>query len=246
MVEFVQKQDYSMPRQCGMFPPPPINYSKARTFAVLFQCAADIKKKVLPSELEPIDGGLDCILFIEYPESTIGPYNEMVLALNCDCNGELGFFVYNIYVNDDIALTAGREVWGFPKKMGEIVVTHIQENKKRCTLTRKDITFLDVEIELMDTPPGLDIKQILETSYFFNLKLIPDVADNSKPALRQLTGFKLKVGEMYKIIGAKVNYVKSKYSQYDICHDLLKEVTSYLGGFYLESDLILPNGRVFK
>ena len=48
------------------------------------------------------------------------------------------------------------------------------------------------------------------------------------------------------MLGAKVNYVKSKYSQYDICHEVLKDVKSYLGGFYIEADLILPNGRILE
>ena len=246
MVEFEQKQDYSMPRQCGIFPPPPLEYSKARSFAVLFQCAEDVKKKVLPPELEPIKNGIDGLYILEYPDTTIGPYNEMVIALNCKYKGKPGSFVCNIYVDDDIALTAGREIWGFPKKMCEIVITPIQENKIRGTLTRKGITFLDVEVELMDTPPRLDIKQILDTSTSYNLKLIPDVADSSKPALRQLTEVNIKYGEIYKILDAKVNYVKSKYSQYDICHELLKDVKSYLGGYYIEVDAILPNGRVLE
>ena len=92
-----------------------------------------------------------------------------------------------------------------------IVITPIQENKIRGTLTRKGITFIDVEVELMDIPPGLDIQQILETSPVYNLKLIPDVADNSKPALRQLTGIDLKWGPFYKILAAKINHVKSNY-----------------------------------
>ncbi len=246
MVEFTQKKDYSMPRQCGIFPPPPIDYYKARAAIILFQCPSNIKEKCLPPELKPIEGGLDSILILEYPETTIGPYNEMVLFLNCIYKNKPGLYVFNIYVDDDIALTAGREVWGFPKKMCEITLTPIQEKKIRGTLNRKGIIFLDVEIELMDTPPGLDIKQTFESLPIYNLKLIPDVSDNSKPVLRQLTETNINYGDFHTTLGAQINYVKSQNSQYDICHELLKEVKDYLGAVYIECDFILPNGHVLE
>jgi len=45
-------------------------------------------------------------------------------------------------------------------------------------------------------------------------------------------------------MGIKVNYLNSKYSQYDICHEILKDANKNIGGFYLEYDLTLPNGKI--
>jgi len=54
----------------------------------------------------------------------------------------------------------------------------------------------------------------------------------------------LQYGEVYKILTAKTNYIKSEYSQYDICNEILKDANKNLGGIYAELDFTLPNGRV--
>ena len=246
MVEYKRQIDYSMPHHCGIFPPPPIEYHKARVIAVIFQCAPGTKKKCLPPELESIENGLDAIIFAEYPDTSIGPYNESLILLNCMYKGKPGSFVFNIYVDDDIALTAGREIWGFPKKMCKINITPIQDKKIRATLSRKGITFLNVEVELGDNPPGLDPKGLFESMPYYNLKIIPDVEDNSKPAIRQLTETYIKIEELHKSLAAKINYVESIYSDYDICYEILNDADKDLGAIYVESDLILPNGHVLE
>ncbi len=246
MVEHERQVDYSMPRQCGLYPPPPYRYPKMRAMIVLFQCASGVKKNYLPPELESIEKGLDVIFISEYPDSSIGPYNENLILLSCKYKGRPGAFVFNIYVDSDEALTAGREIWGYPKKMCEIKLSEVQDKKVRGTLNRKGVTFLDIEIELSDKPLKMDPKNMMEGMALYNLKIIPDVADNFKPALRQLTETRMKYEEFSKKFGAKANFIDSKYSQYDICHEVLKDANKNLGGFYVECTQILPNGRVLE
>lgn len=245
MVEYEQQVNYSMPRQCGLYPPPPYHYPRARLLFAFFQCPPEIKQQYLPPEFKA-QRGSDVILIAEYPDSTIGPYNENVILLSCKYNRKPVMFVFNIYVTTDEALTAGREIWGYPKKLCDIYLSPIQDNKVRGNLTRKGTKFLDVEIDLNDAPSVVDVKSILGTYPVCNLKIIPDVADNSKPALRQLTATDMGCGETHQKFGANTNYIKTEYSQYDICHEILKDANKNLGGFYTETDMILPNGRLLE
>nr|MDO8086074.1 acetoacetate decarboxylase family protein [Candidatus Sigynarchaeum springense] len=238
--------DYSMPRQNGLFIPPPYTYPKMRAIIVVFQCAPGVKEKFLPPELTPIEYGLDSIFIAEYPNSSIGPYHENLILLQCEYKGEPGSFVYNIYVDDDAAFAAGREIWGFPKKMCNISLSQPEKGMVRGTLTRKGVDFLDVQVELMDKPPGMDPKTMLENMPIYNLKLIPDVADNSKPVLRQLTVTNMKYNNFTTSLGAKTNYVRSKFSQHDTCHEILKDAKTDMGGIYIKCDQILPNGSVLE
>ena len=80
---------------------------------------------------------MDSILITEYPDSTLGPYNESIMLFSCKHKKEMGFYVFNIYVDSDEALTAGREIWGYPKTFCEIKLSPTQENKIQGTLTRK-------------------------------------------------------------------------------------------------------------
>lgn len=170
----------------------------------------------------------------------------MIITLNCKYKGKGGQFVYNIYVDDDIALTVGREIWGYPKKMCEIKFSNFEYNKIKASLTRKGITFLDIEIELKKNIPAIQAGDTFGQLPFYNIKQFPDVANNSKPVFRQLTETYLKYGEFHKTQGAKINYIKSQYSQYDIYHELLKNIKKYLDAAYIEFDFTLPNGRVLE
>ncbi|TXT66976.1 MAG: hypothetical protein BAJALOKI1v1_220009 [Promethearchaeota archaeon] len=250
MTDYQRRIDYSMPRQCGLFPPPPYSYPNMRAIVLLFRCISGIKEKFLPPELKPIEYGFDAIFFSEYPDSTVGPYYENLILLNCEYKNQHGAFVLNIYVDSDEALAAGREIWGYPKKLCDIKLSPIEmsEEKKivHGSLTRKDITFLEIQGQLLDDPPGMDPKGMVENMPLFNLKLIPDIADNSKFALRQLTRTDMKWDNFTKKFGVKTDYIKSKASKYDICHDVLKDAQRDLGGFYVECDQTLPNGVILK
>ncbi|MFO8020790.1 MAG: acetoacetate decarboxylase family protein [Promethearchaeia archaeon] len=245
MSDYEQQIDYSMPRQCGLYPPPPYIYPNMRAILVIVQCKPEIKRKYLPPEFEPIEYGLDLVFITEYPESNLGPYNESLIMLNCNYKGNPGAFVFNIYVDSEEALTAGREVYGYPKKMCDIRLSEIQDNKVNGSLTRKGKTFLKVEVELTKRAPGMDPSDMIANMPLYNLKLIPDVADNSKPMVRQLTSTTLS-WDVKKQIGADTSYLKTEYSKYDICHKVLKDARINMGALYVECDQTLPNGKVLK
>ncbi|MHA1273358.1 MAG: acetoacetate decarboxylase family protein [Promethearchaeota archaeon] len=243
--EYKPPVDYSMPRQCGLYGPPPYIYHNMRAILAVVQCEPGLKEKFLPPEFEPIEYGLDLIFITEYPESNLGPYNEALIMLYCSYKGNPGAYVFNIYVDSEEALTAGREIYGYPKKMCDIKLSQIQNNKVRGTLTRKGVTFLDIEVELTNKPPGMDPSDMIANMPLYNLKLIPDVQDNSKPALRQLTETVLS-WTVHKKIGANINYLKTEYSKFDICHEVLKNAQINRGAIYVECDQILPNGKLLE
>ncbi|MHA1130799.1 MAG: acetoacetate decarboxylase family protein [Candidatus Helarchaeota archaeon] len=245
MDKYEQQIDYSMPRQCGLYPPPPYIYHNMRAILAVVQCKPGVKEKFLPPEFEPVEYGLDIVFITEYPESSLGPYNESLIMLYCSYKGNPGAFVFNIYVDSEEALTAGREIYGYPKKMCDIKLSPIQDNKVRGTLTRKGITFLDIEVELKKRAPGMNPSDMIANMPLYNLKLIPDVADNSKPVLRQLTETVLS-WNVHKQVGADINYLTTKYSKFDICHEVLKDTSINRGAFYVECDQTLPNGRLLE
>ncbi len=231
MGKYPIQKDYSMPRFNGLYPPPPYEYPKMRAMVVLFQCAEGVKETFLPPELKPVEYGFDCIFFSEYPDSSIGPYMENLILLNCTHKETNGLFVANIYVDSDEALTAGREIWGYPKKMCDIKLSPITKKTVKGSLTRRNITFLEVEVKLFDEPPGMDPKAMIENMPLFNLKMIPDVANNKIPALRQITQTDMKWNNFTKKLGAMTLSIKTQYSEYDICHEFINDSNKNLGGF---------------
>ncbi len=245
MGDYKQQINYSMPGQCGLYPPPPYIYHDMRAILAVVQCKPGIKEKFLPPEFEVIEYGFDIIFITEYPESSLGPYNEALIMLNCNYKGNPGAFVFNIYVDSEEALTAGREIYGYPKKMCDIKLSPIQDNKVVGSLTRKGIKFLEIEVDLLNRPPGMSPSDMIANMPLYNVKIIPDVTDNSKPILRQLTETVLS-WDIHKQFGANTNYLKTEYSKFDICHEVLEGANTNLGAFYVECDQTLPNGKALE
>ena len=243
--EYERPVEYSMPRQCGIYPPPPYKYPHMRSMVALFQVEKEYKKPFLPADFEPMDL-FDAIFIVEYPDSTIGPYNENLILLSCMYKNKPGLFVFNIYVDSDIALTAGREIWGYPKKICQIDLSPVEDNKITGSLTRMGVKFLEAQIELTDRPTGMDIPKLIESLPIYNVKLIPNVDGGPTPALRQITETVLGFDAQHKNFGAKTNYIKTQFSEFDICDEIIKNAKKDLGGFYIEADMVLPPGRVLE
>ena len=55
-------------------------------------------------------------IWAHYRESSVGPYNELIVFV--PCRGQRGVYLYNplVYVTTDEAMSSGREVGGYPKE----------------------------------------------------------------------------------------------------------------------------------
>jgi hypothetical protein len=83
--------------------------------------------------------GLAGLVFFEYRDTSIGPYNEVGLALACHSGEgtqpgilrdflrpsrkrEIGFHVLDLPVTTEAACAAGKEIWGYPKFVTDLPV----------------------------------------------------------------------------------------------------------------------------
>jgi acetoacetate decarboxylase/3-phenylpropionate/cinnamic acid dioxygenase small subunit len=59
-------------------------------------------------------------IWANYRESSVGPYNELIIAIPCLYQGKMWLYVPLIYVTTDRAMASGREIGGWPKKIADI------------------------------------------------------------------------------------------------------------------------------
>jgi len=116
------KFGFAMPVDAPLFAKPPIHYKNVETIKITYETDPDAALDLLPEGLELPEPAMAALLFFRYPFSTLGPYDETILAIPCLWNDESRFYIAHIVVNSDIPLTAGREVWGYPKKMATITI----------------------------------------------------------------------------------------------------------------------------
>src|SRR5262245_55034005 len=110
---------FSMPAYAPLFPKPPY-YSKNAKL-MIFKYVTDAKAaRMVPDVLELPDPPTAGLVFAEYPASNLGPYDEVVLYLDVVYQGRPLQFAAFLYVTSDAAMAAGREMGGYPKKIGRI------------------------------------------------------------------------------------------------------------------------------
>jgi acetoacetate decarboxylase len=111
---------YAMPVDAPLFLKPPIYYRNAESIMVHYETDQDAAADMLPEGLVLPLPAMASLLFVKYPFSTLGSYEETILGIHCTWENEPRFYIPHIVVNNDVPLVAGREVWGYPKKMADI------------------------------------------------------------------------------------------------------------------------------
>jgi len=117
----------SMPVHAPLLQNLPVYFRSARM--ALFQYVTDGEQaaELLPTALELTDPPTAVLALIEYPWTTIGPYNEAIQFLVCTYQGRAVQYVPHILVTSDVAMAGGREAYGYPKKIAHI--EFVRENE---------------------------------------------------------------------------------------------------------------------
>jgi len=107
-------------------------------------------REIIPKPLLPTKTPLATVFVARYPETNFGcVYNEGALFLHCEYKKERGLYCLSMPVDDDMAMVAGREQFGYPKKMADKITLEKTENRVVGSVIRKKEEILRIECELM-------------------------------------------------------------------------------------------------
>jgi acetoacetate decarboxylase len=110
---------FSMPSYAPLFPKPPYFYKNASLTVFPYE-TNETAAQMVPNVMELADPPTAGLVFASYPSSTLGPYDEVVQYLDVVYDGGKYKFATFLYVTTDSAMSAGREMGGYPKKIGRI------------------------------------------------------------------------------------------------------------------------------
>ena len=98
-----------------------VEYYDAEVLTVFFETNPEIVERLLPPPLKPTESPLGFVFVANYPRTNLGvSYLESALFLQAEFNGEIGNYCLAMPVTDDMAMVGGREIFGFPQKIGNI------------------------------------------------------------------------------------------------------------------------------
>ena len=180
------KFSFSQPYGPGqLYGAPPYSYRNAQSITAVFTAEGTGIEDFLPPGVKVADPEpLALVTVSHYPQTAFGSYNEFWLYVRVEFNGERFMYCVAMYADSEKATAAGRELWGFPKKMAQMSLR--QEGGQwtfraarpadNCMLT---LTFIEDSAQ----ESGMRGEISLPT---LSLRLIPHFTGEGEPDIAQL------------------------------------------------------------
>lgn len=115
----VRSRAFAMPLHNPAYPPGPYRFIDREYLIITYRTDPEALRKLIPAPLELVEPVVK-FEFINMPDSTgFGHYCESGQVIPVRHGNETGGYVLSMFLNDHPPIAAGRELWGFPKKLGQ-------------------------------------------------------------------------------------------------------------------------------
>src|SRR3954470_21536066 len=231
----------SMPAFSPSYPRGPYRFLRREYLIITYETDPEALRAALPEPLEPAPGNLAFYEWMKMPDSSgFGDYEESGSAIVASFRGEPCNFSVQMYLDDEPPITAGREIWGFPKKYGvprlavkkDTLTGTLHYDDERVAMGTMTYKHRSLENRLDAVADGIRKLNV-------NLKLVPDVNGTAKGA--QLGGYKL---EDVHVHGAWEGEARLHLIPHVNCRVADLPVRRVVGGRHQIVDFVLPYGRV--
>ena len=228
----------SMPLASPSYPKGPYRFVNREYLLISYESDPDAVRALLPEPLEP-DGNRVIFEWMKMLDSSgFGSYQESGIAIAARFAGTPCTYSTMMFLDDEAPTTGGREIWGFPKKIGQPDLRVIHD-----TLTGV-LKYADREVAfgtMVYKHQPMDHGQTLASlgGLNVNLKFIPDV--NGRPKIAQLVGYRLSE---ITLKGAWAGPARLHLVPHANCRVADLPVRRVLSGRHLIADLTLPYGEV--
>jgi len=128
------------------------DFYNAEMLVVLWETKPEIVRRLLPPPLKPASQPIAMAFVADYPSTNFDvTYQESALLLRAEWEGEEGGYCLAMPVTSDIAMAGGREIFGFPKKIGDVQFKRDGDTIQGWT-ERRGIRFMEIRAEMTGKP----------------------------------------------------------------------------------------------
>lgn len=235
----------AMPAHSPAYSKGPWYYRDTEAIMLTYLTDEDAALNLLPEDMELVEPATAfMVIEMNHFSTSGGPYGEVYTGVLATYEGEVYGYTNCVYVTTENALTIGREVWGFGKKLAH-----------RISLAQLGTGEIEAVVELH---PGLVVARALmlpernepasklEAFPLAVLKIIPDVSGSSTPAVAQLNSV-LFVGTPHRRADGKDElYSGRAHLMVSDFSDLNLPVLQMLDAKYMRMTADLPYGKNLK
>ena len=232
-----ERTNYSMPLLSGLYTKPPYHYREIKQILVNFVTDQNILRELTPDPVIPNPNNEMFLLVSEMFGAGFGKYLEAHLFSTARFKRKLVNFSHYLILDNDVATCGGREIWGWPKKIGRLTF-EMCDDVVKATVERGNINLITAAMRLEEFGSSKDVEG---TPDWICHKIIPSVSNKMPDEVNQLTMTTLSnvlVKEVHK--GPATLEFGSSPS------DRLAElpILEVKGGFFYESQFTLGDGKV--
>ena len=171
-----------MPRHAPLYPPPPYTYSGAEAVIVRYETDRVAAESLLPAGLELQANALVVVIVVDYADSTFGPYREAIQGIECLWRDERRTAVVAMALTSDAGCAAGREIWGFPKKMAAVTLER-EDGRLRGTAVRQGELLVSASVVPTEALGGSNEVRVART---VTERLVPSPEEGAPLSLSEL------------------------------------------------------------
>jgi acetoacetate decarboxylase len=233
--------------------PPPYVYRDVEDIFIAYETERPGAESLLPPGLELADEVPVCIAWGRWiPFSSFGPYHEAYVMMRVVLDGQTYLYQPFIFTDNEIPLVAGREIWGFAKKLatmkrssggaGEPFGEQLLFTTERPRGQR--IMTMSIVCDALADPATLDDLPVL------SMRLIPNAEADRPPSVCELVRLDVAAALHRSADGGPMLFTgraslsMDAVSAVDPWH--LLAPTRILQGWYGRYDFELPHGVVVK
>jgi len=242
---------YSMPiGGAHLYPPPPYLYRDVEDIFVAFEANREAVESLLPPHVTAASDPPVCFAWARWvPFSTFGPYHEAYMMIQATFKGDNYLYQPFIFTDAEPALAAGREIWGYAKKLavmerhqggcgspfGEQMVFTVERPKGKRIMT------VSIACDRLGDPNELPTFPAL------SVRLIPNCEPGKPPSVAELVCLRAKGIRHVSADGTpqlwegRASVTMDSPSEVDPWYKLAP--TKIMKGWFTRRDFALPHGE---
>ncbi|AJI44840.1 acetoacetate decarboxylase [Francisella tularensis subsp. novicida] len=219
------------------YPEPPYTKSHREFFIISYETDIDLLREVVPEPLE-VTSNIVKYEFIRMHAYGLGDFTESGQVIPVKMNSKDGNYIHSMYLDSTTSILAGREIWGFPKRMAQPKL-YANDEVLVGTLDSSTIRVAQATMALKHTPLELDEIEKAMSLPTFVLKNIPDV--DGTPKISQLVEIQATDVEVYEAWTGPCSLELFQHALTNVAKLPIKKVGSAV---YFRANVTVPYGSV--
>lgn len=239
-IDDIKQKAFSMPFIDPLYTKTVYQMKKREYFIINYETDMNVLQQIVPKPLKVINNIVKFEFMNMYDSTGFGSYSESGQVIEVEFEGKVGNYVHAMYLNNLAPICAGREIWGYPKKLAtpslkvenDTLLGNLKYNSVEIAIGTMGYKYQELDKQ--------KIQHDLISKNIYLLKIIPH--PNGKDAsILQLIACNLSNVYVYEAWSGPVNLDLFDHALAPVNSLPVKKVVS---GSHFVADVTLPGGTI--